>query len=137
MIFKPKSVTVNIVGDVTKTNYVGEFLFKTMLSHSDQFVVARKRKQLVGDNKEEDLPLVLREKALIISQLSARIVQAPEWWGNDGSELLDTNVILDIFEKAVECENDEIAKLQGSAEKAKVSLETIVSNANKTEVKGS
>src|SRR5271165_4932613 len=133
MIFKPKSVTVNIVWDVTKTNYVGEFLFKTMLSHNDQFTIARKRKQLVGDNKEDDLPLVLRQKAIILSELVARIVQAPEWFGNDGSDLLDTNVILEIFEKAVECEQEEIAKLQGSAQKAKESLETIVNNANKTE----
>ena len=135
MIFKPKSVTVNITGDVTKNLYVGEFLFKTMLSHSDQFAIARKRKQLVGDNKDGDLPVVLVEKAIILSQLSARIVQAPDWWG-DGSDLMDTNVILELFEKAVECENEELRKLQGDATKAKAELEKIVDNANKTEVTG-
>jgi hypothetical protein len=136
MIFKPKSVTVNITGNLTKTNYVGEFLFKTMLSSSDQFLIARKRKQLVGDNKDEDLPLVLRQKAIIISELAARIVSAPDWWTNSGSDLLDDNVLMDLFEKALEVEQEELAKLQGNASEAKAKLETIVDNSNKTEVKG-
>jgi len=47
-VFKPKSVTISLQGDVTKETYRGEFSFKTMLSHADRFAVARKQKRIIG-----------------------------------------------------------------------------------------
>lgn len=105
-----------------------------MLSHGDRFKIARKQKELLGDNKMEDLPLVLQQKSIILSELAARVVQAPNWWGDDGSTLMDDNLLISIFEAAVEVENEEVKKLLGEGETAKKELEKIVENANKSDV---
>jgi len=133
-VFKPKNITVTLTGDVSKETFRGDFLVKTMLSHNDQFLVARKKRELLGDNKISDLPLVLQQKSLIISELSARVLQAPSWWGSDGSELIDNNVLVAVFEAAIEAEDEVMKKLQGDGQEAKRDLEKIVENASRTEV---
>lgn len=132
MIFKPKSVTVSVTGDLTKELYRGEFSFKTMLSHSDRFSIARKQKELLGSNKLDDLPVVLQQKAVILSELSVRVVGAPQWWSPD--DLIDDNLIVKIFEEAVDAENEQVKKLLGDGDKAKKDLEAIVENASKSDV---
>lgn len=111
----------------------GDFAFKTMLSHSDQFAIARRQKELLGNNKLEDLPVILKQKSIILSELYARIVQAPAWWG-DGAELVDDNVLVTVFEAAIDAENEQMKKLLGDGEKAKEDLQKIVDNANRTDV---
>jgi len=88
----------------------------------------------LGPNKLEDLPVVLQQKNIILSELAARIVAAPQWWGVDGSDLYDDNIIVSVFEQAVEAENETTKKLMGDGEKAKEDLVKIVENANKTDV---
>jgi len=103
-----------------------------MLSHADRFSIARKQKELLGSNKMDDLPLVLQQKAVILSELSARVVQAPAWYNPD--ELMDDNIIVTIFETAVEAENEQVKKLLGEGEKAKEDLKEIVTKADATDV---
>ena len=102
------------------------------MSHADQFQILRKQKELLGNTRLEDAPVALQNKAVILSQLSARILSAPDWWQPDS--LLDDNILVEVFNSAVDAENETVKKLLGEGEKAKKDLETIVDNANKTEI---
>jgi hypothetical protein len=48
--------------------------------------------------------------------------------------LVDNNVIVSVFEAAIEAEDEQLKKLSGEGQEAKKDLETIVGNANRTEV---
>lgn len=114
--------------------YRGEFTVKTMLSISDRFTMLKKQKELLGDNKLEEVPVVFQQRVEMLSELSGRVISAPQWWGLDGSILSDDNVVVDVFVAAVEAESDQLKKIHGDGQEAKKDLEKIVDNANKTEV---
>jgi hypothetical protein len=62
--------------------------------------------------------------AHIFSNLLVRLTEAPSWWvdADEGRELEDENLILDVYEKALKVESDARAETSKKAETAKADL---------------
>jgi hypothetical protein len=99
-----KSFDIDLVGDTTGLEYKGTFTVKCALSISEKHKMELERTRLSSDyaNPTNGLSGI----AIAMSSLSVRIIEAPAWWKNtnNGSDILDENVIFEIFDKSLEME---------------------------------
>lgn len=94
---------IHIIGEETGELFMGTFRAKEKLSWSDQLAIDRLRRELLGPLGHE-ADVVTQNRALIISELTFRLTETPEWWKNSrgGLDLIDNNVILIVYEKTKE-----------------------------------
>lgn len=117
------SFTVSVTGDESGEKWNGVFKVKTRLSHRDALVRDQLLRDFIGKQPGEPSQLA-RDLATIFSELGARVLDAPSWWtsAGNGLDLEDTNVILEVYSKAIEAEKAAKEELKGKAEESKASL---------------
>jgi hypothetical protein len=107
-------------GKDTGNPYSGEFQVKTLLSRRDAFMADQLRREIVGPSPEGTPPVpALQGEAYMLGQLQVRIISAPAWWkdSNFGRDLLDSNIVSELFELAMAKAIQVKANLQEEAKK--------------------
>ena len=101
------TVSLHSIGEVTKTNWVGQFKIKRILTHADRFQLERIYAQLLP-SREREVSEEVRLRAAAIAELSVRVIEGPAWWeGSKGGQLLvDTAPLYDL---SYECAKEEKA----------------------------
>lgn len=94
-----KTFELDTVGETTGVEYKGQFTAKCVLSIKDRQAVELEKSRLTADyaNPSGTLAAI----AAMVASLRAKLIEFPDWWKevNFGSELLDENVLIEIFEK--------------------------------------
>ena len=105
-------------GERTKKQYEGSFTVKCLLTMDEIRQTGIKIDILNGGSQTLPSGVALLNRA--IAELDTRIIKAPSWWkdANNGRDLFDTNVILMVFNKALEAESDWDTRISDAAEAA-------------------
>lgn len=115
--------TISVTGDITGEKWMGLFKVKIRLSHRDYMTKDKLRRDFLGDHPEAASERA-STSAEILSQLAVRIVEAPTWWAasNNGLDLADDTVILEIYKSAIKAETDAAEALKKKAAEAEAEL---------------
>jgi len=126
--------SVSVKGDTTGHMYLGPFTVRAILTKREEFLADIRRRELVGPLPEDALPTI-RNNAYALSQLYARVVDAPAWWreSDSGANLHDTNVIAEVFAKSLEAAEEWRKKVSGEAAKAEPVVKKAAKRAPKDE----
>ncbi len=118
------SFSVNIIGDKTGKQWVGDFKVKTLLSHRDDFMRDMKRREFLGPINPQLADAYTLNAAEAFGELSVRIVEAPAFWKESGGglDLIDNNVVREIYNQAMAAEKAVLDKVKAEAEKSKEEL---------------
>lgn len=111
---------ISLDGDSTGEKWIGEFTVKTRLSHRDQMRRDQFRRELLGDARPDMASPRALNQASIFSDLQVRIVDAPKWWleAANGLDLLDDNVVGEVYSKALEEESKVLQAIKKEGEEA-------------------
>jgi hypothetical protein len=97
---------IKIKGELTKNTYLGTFKVKCLLTAMEMIDVDRKYREFIG--KEITVANEqARNLAFALAQLNYRIIECPPFWENKtigGGHIKDSNVILEVLEKAFEAQ---------------------------------
>ena len=118
-----KYFDVDITGIDTGVRYQGQFKVKCVLDIAGKHALALEKTRLMADyaNPSPDLQAI----AIALATVRAKIIDAPAWWkeADDGAKLIDENVIIEIYDKCNEAEDEWRKKLKESAQQAKKEME--------------
>lgn len=119
------SFNVDVKGETTGERFQGSFTVKQILTVREQAQVG-----LLADTYNGGSRTIPRNVALMnlaIAELEVRIMQdkkgaqlAPSWWrdSDDGRDLLDVNVLYDIYNQALLAEKAYKTRVSGEAQEA-------------------
>jgi hypothetical protein len=101
---KEKTFDFDHVGDLTGKEYKGRFTVLCVLTVGQKHALALEKTRLMGNyvNPTDDLSGF----AVILANLRAKIVDAPEWWKQSagGATLEDEDALVVLYRKVVEAE---------------------------------
>lgn len=101
---KERTFDFEHVGEDTGKKYEGRFTVLCVLNVGQKHALGLEKTRLLGNyaNPTDDLAGL----AIILANLRAKIVDAPEWWkqSNGGSILDDESVIVALYRKVQEAE---------------------------------
>lgn len=103
------TISLQITGEETGDQFVGDFVVKTLLTRKDVFEADRIRRTILGPSPDGTPPApALQAEAYMLGQLRVRILSSPPWWERStyGIELLDQNVVTTLFELAMSKEEE-------------------------------
>ncbi len=108
-------------GDKTKKVFEGSFTVKCLLTSAEIIEVGLRLDQYNRGSKTLAPGVNLLNRAF--AELDVRMIKAPSWWkdSQDGRDLFDTNVVLEVFDRAIEAEavyDKRVAEAADVAEKA-------------------
>jgi hypothetical protein len=114
---------IHVVGEETCETFTGKFRAKQKLSWADQLAISRYCRELLGVNAAE-ADVYTQHRAMVISELSARLSESPEWWrtSRGGLDLVDDNVAMAVYDKAVEVRTKWLEVQKKKGEEAKKAL---------------
>lgn len=117
------SFSVDIIGDFTGDKWVGQFKAKPRLSYRDQLKEDQIRRELLGKDPDQ-ASAEAKNYSRLFAGLTVRLVDAPKWWAeyNDGLDLLDDNLIVDIYEKTMAIAKAAATATISKGEEAKTDL---------------
>lgn len=115
-----KSFSISLKGDTTGQMWVGKFATVCVPNLRQQADASVMEAQLNRDLTTLDGNTKLYHK--VIAQLASRLVAAPEWWqsSDSGQNLLDINVVLEVWKNCIEAEKEWRNKVWGEPEEPKV-----------------
>ena len=119
--------SISSTGETTNQAYNGSFTVKTLLSVRDRLAIDEERRMILGSDGQ-NADNMAKIFANMISQLRIRIVKAPEFWteAGNGIDLLDYNVLVEIFQLVVKKEEERKKEIIDQAEKARTELKSTV-----------
>lgn len=114
---------VKIIGSKTKKVYEGTFKVKCLLNLDEQI-----QRDLAFDSDTRGSMTLLAESRLFaraISELEARVIDAPSWYkdARGGRELLDKNVVLELANLALDAEGVYDTRIADASKAAEAELE--------------
>ena len=114
-----KTFSISIVGDTSKQNFVGDFTTVCMPNLRQKSEASIMEAQLNRDLATLDQNTILYHR--MIAKLSQRLTEAPDWWisSDNGRNLLDANVIFEVFKECVDAEREWREKVWGKEEEDK------------------
>lgn len=93
-------ITIDVLGDLTKTRWIGNFVIKRVLTHRDKFDIEKWYKRYLEDDSVAGNKAKINASAL--AELRVRVVTGPPWW--EGTDfLLDCIDETPIAELLAEC----------------------------------
>jgi hypothetical protein len=99
-------IDVDCIGETTGTRYVGNFEIKLFLTLKDRAEAGKVRHRILKDILETDDIYFLLQ---LLSNINVHLVgKKPAWWGEDGTELADTEPIISIATALREAQQVEI-----------------------------
>lgn len=116
---RQKSFDLDLTGESTDLQYKGTFTVKVGLSMQEQHTVELERTRMMADYKNPS-PGLMRI-AIALSDLTVRIVESPSWWRETGNgyDILDRNVVEEIFIKSMDAETEWKKAIKKKAEEAR------------------
>lgn len=116
-----KTFTIDLVGETTGLEYKGQFTAKCVLSIRDRQAIELEKSRLTADYANPSGTLFAI--ASMVSTLRAKLIEFPDWWKEVGlgSDLLDENVLIEVYEKTEDIAKEwkESLKKQAGEEKDK------------------
>lgn len=120
--------SINLVGDKTKQTYLGDFKAKCLLTPLEKISADREYRELMGENiimaSDETKKL-----AFALSQLKYRLIEYPPFWDNrtiGGGHIQDSNIIAEVFNKAIEAEEKYIETKVNEAKEIEKRLQNAI-----------
>ncbi len=107
------SFSINIIGNVSRETYMGNFKTKCVLSPLEFIKSDRMYRELLG-NDPVNAHSTARNNAFALSQLQYRLIEVPPFWENreiGGGHISDDNVLTEVIELAIQAE-DKYRKLK-------------------------
>ena len=127
MKFESKKLNLSFDGEVTGEKWIGEFSVKPLLSFYEKSLADQDYRALMGHPQEgSEIRNDIRSQAYALSQIKARLSDAPSWVKETSylrSNFYDTNVIFDLYEKIAEVEDDWKKSVTERANSLKQNLE--------------
>lgn len=116
---REKTIHIDMVGQETGVHYKGDFVVRTVLSMSGKHALELEKTRLMADYANPSRGLV--GISITLSNIRAKTIKAPEWWTElgDGAEILDEEVVLAIYDKIMDAENEWRSALTKKAEDSK------------------
>jgi hypothetical protein len=104
--------SINVQGEESQVNYMGDFLYKRP-TIGEKSLIDQMRARLNGDLRTIDDNVALNNEAL--SYLRFTLKEFPDFWKESqfGFNLVDENVLLEIYNKVVQFEADWRKKVYG------------------------
>lgn len=127
---------LSVKGESTGLKYEGTFKVKCLLTTSEKVDIGLRLDSYNRGSKTVSQGVAVLNATL--AELDVRIMESPSFWKDSdyGRELLDTNVIYEVFKKSNEAEEDFKERIRSIAEKSeKESEESAKSSAKKKEAK--
>lgn len=101
---KEKSFAFEYVGETTGKKYEGQFTVLCVLNIGQKHMMELEKTRLMGNypNPTDGLAGF----AVILSNLRAKIINAPEWWNqsNGGASIDDEDALVTLYRKVTEAE---------------------------------
>ena len=101
---KEKTFAFEHIGETTGKKYEGQFTVLCVLNVGQKHALALEKTRLLGNyaNPTDDLAGL----AIILANLRAKIIEAPEWWkqSNGGASLDDEDTMVVLYRKVQEAE---------------------------------
>lgn len=119
------SFAINTIGEDTNETFAGKFTCRTRLTHGERLTQDSIRRALLGT---QPAGVTIGERAAntaeILASLQIRIVDSPSWWtnSNGGVDLVDDNLIIELYTTVMKAEADAKAELKKAADEAKGEL---------------
>lgn len=115
---KEKTFEFNHIGLLTGKKYDGRFTVLCLLNVGQKHLMALEETRLLGNYKSPTPDL--EGLAMILANLRAKIVEAPEWWkqSNGGNIIDDEEILVELYKKIRECETEWKTDLMKKAEAA-------------------
>jgi hypothetical protein len=113
-------------GDVTGEQFNWSFTSKRMLSIRDRITRDGIRRQLIGERPQDaEANTVLRAEMLAFLQVS--LTETPKAWKESGNglDLFDDNIVMKVYEKTVEGQNQAIEEIEDAGDEAKIKLRKV------------
>lgn len=110
---------INEIGTKTGNPYNGSFKVKTLLTRREEFTADELRRAIIGANPDA-VPPSLSGEAFMHGQLQVRIIDCPKWWEDAGMglDLPDLNVVVAVFQQAIDAEKKREKEIQKASEEA-------------------
>ena len=114
---------VHVVGTLTNKTWAGDFRAKHLLTFRDKMNADRLRRELIGD-AQGGIDVEAAAAAMVISQLSVRLTETPEWWkeAKGGLDLEDPNVLEVVYKTTMKVEDDYLQKVEAEGQAAQNAL---------------
>lgn len=92
-----KSFKFNEIGETTGQVFEGDFTVKCILNIKEKKELEIEKSRVRADviNPTQDLLVI----SMVLATLKCKIIDAPKWWKNNGSDLMDENIIYSLYEK--------------------------------------
>jgi hypothetical protein len=119
----PVAFVLKVDGDITGETYQGNFECKRLLSHRDRINKDATRRNLLGAQPEAASNDAIF-RAEMLAHLGVSLTEVPKFWkeSNNGLDLFDDNVVIDLYTKVTEIQAEEITKITKDGEGAKKSV---------------
>ncbi len=120
MLFnEPQEKDFHSVGEVSQKTYTGKITIKPILTFRERSLVDSYRRNFMGNPSDDgSVNELVQNLAVMLSQIKYRVVQKEEWM-NDLENLVDENVIMDLFTLVMSVEKAYREGLQKAADAAK------------------
>jgi hypothetical protein len=95
---------VDHVGEITGKRYEGSFTVRCVLNMAQKHALELEKTRLLGNHSSPTDGLV--GIAVVLANLRAKIVDAPEWWKQSagGYDILDEDVLVTLYGKIQDAE---------------------------------
>lgn len=114
-----KTIEIDLIGETTGEHYKGSFTVRTVLSMAGRHALELEKTRLAADyaNPSNGLAAI----STILANIRAKTIKAPSWWTDlgNGSDILDENVTLNIYDQILQSEADWKDLIAKKAEEAK------------------
>lgn len=113
-----KEIELECEGNLTKTHYSARFKYR-IPNLKARSLADRKRAELNGNIDERFLEPSVAQFHYMIAYLRATLIDVPEWWkkADYGFDLHDSNVVEELYAKAINFENEWMIQVWGEPKK--------------------
>jgi hypothetical protein len=116
---REKTFTLEIVGEESGILYKGEFTVRSILSMSGKHSLELEKTRMMADfaNPSRGLAGI----SISLATIRVKLIKAPDWWYElgDGADILDENVIIELYDRTVLIENEWRNSVAKQAEESK------------------
>lgn len=131
-----ETFNLKVKGSRTQNSYEGNFTVKCILTNGDIGTVAQKFDAYNGGSATLAQGAAILNRAY--AELEVRILKSPSWFKDSdfGRELFDSNVLLEIFAKAMDAEKNYGKQITTAADAAEEEVnKALAANKSKKEKK--
>lgn len=113
-----RSFDLKFLGPNTGYEYAGAFTVRCLLTIGQKHQIELEKSRLMADQRNPTNGLT--NIAVALAEIRGRMVEAPAWWKDSkgGADLLDEEVIYEIFNKCLDLEDEWKAELKAKSEEA-------------------